>query len=43
MNTAEKIITGLNLQPHPEGGYFKEVYRSSDILEADALPEAFKT
>ena len=43
MNTAEKIIAGINLQPHPEGGYFKEVYRSSDIIEADALPEAFKT
>ena len=43
MNTAEKIIDRLNLQPHPEGGYFKEVYRSSDIIEADALPEAFKT
>ncbi|MCL6220003.1 cupin domain-containing protein [Zunongwangia pacifica] len=43
MNTAEKIIDRLNLQPHPEGGYFKEVYRSSDIIEADALPEVFKT
>ncbi|SFC31822.1 hypothetical protein SAMN04487907_103313 [Zunongwangia mangrovi] len=43
MNTAEKIIDRLNLQAHPEGGFFKEVYRSEDLIEADALPEAFKT
>ncbi|MDN3593617.1 cupin domain-containing protein [Zunongwangia endophytica] len=43
MNTAESIIEKLKLQPHPEGGYFKEVYRSDDVITADALPEAFKT
>lgn len=26
--SAEKIINGFGLIPHPEGGYFKEVYRS---------------
>ncbi|WBL21245.1 cupin domain-containing protein [Zunongwangia sp. HRR-M8] len=43
MNTAEAIIEKLKLQPHPEGGYFKEVYRSDDVIKAEALPEAFKT
>jgi predicted cupin superfamily sugar epimerase len=27
--TASQWIKFLNLQPHPEGGYYKEVYRSS--------------
>lgn len=26
--TAEDIIEKLNLDPHPEGGYFREIYRS---------------
>ncbi len=26
---AEHLINLLNLQPHPEGGYFREVFRSS--------------
>jgi predicted cupin superfamily sugar epimerase len=33
MITAEKIIEMLKLQPHPkEGGFFRETYRSTDIL-----------
>ncbi|MBF0206438.1 MAG: cupin domain-containing protein [Oligoflexia bacterium] len=27
-STINKIIKALNLKPHPEGGYFKESYRS---------------
>lgn len=30
--SADEIIDRLNLQPHPEGGYFKEVYRSQDTI-----------
>ena len=41
MNDCKKIIQKLNLEPHPEGGYFKEVYRSSEIIPEDALPERF--
>jgi len=29
----------LDLQPHPEGGYFKEVYRSEQTVPNEALPE----
>lgn len=29
---AEHIIEALKLQPHPEGGYFKETYRSEQEL-----------
>lgn len=30
--TADDIIEKLELFPHPEGGHFKEVYRSSDTV-----------
>jgi len=36
--TAQDLIARLALKRHPEGGYYKETYRSSDILPADALP-----
>jgi predicted cupin superfamily sugar epimerase len=29
---ATELIKQLNLSPHPEGGYFKEVYRSEQIV-----------
>jgi predicted cupin superfamily sugar epimerase len=28
-NRADQLIQELDLQPHPEGGYFREVYRSA--------------
>jgi predicted cupin superfamily sugar epimerase len=31
--TATDIITKLHLSKHPEGGYYKETYRSTDELE----------
>lgn len=40
MNT-EKIIEYLGLQPHPEGGFYTEVYRSEGIIETpkDNFPD----
>lgn len=35
--TAEEWIQILKLTPHPEGGYFREVYRSDEILSAESL------
>ncbi len=32
MKEVEEIINRLELQPHPEGGYFKEVYRSEGTI-----------
>lgn len=40
MNAAY-FIQHLHLQPHPEGGYFKETYRSSETINAGALPSRF--
>lgn len=34
-------INHLGLQPHPEGGYFSETYRSAETLAAGALPSRF--
>ncbi|MBS1517034.1 MAG: cupin domain-containing protein [Bacteroidetes bacterium] len=31
----------LSLNDHPEGGYFKEVYRSVDIVNREHLPAGF--
>ena len=40
--TAQYWIEHLDLQPHPEGGYFKETYRCQEKLTAKNLPERFK-
>jgi hypothetical protein len=31
----------FQLQPHPEGGYYREVYRSDEILKKETLPKRF--
>jgi predicted cupin superfamily sugar epimerase len=38
MHTAEYFIKKLNLQKHPEGGYFCEVYRSDEETKSEHLP-----
>ncbi len=38
---AEKYIANLQLQPHPEGGYFREIYRSAEIILPEGLPDRF--
>jgi predicted cupin superfamily sugar epimerase len=40
MKTVDYWINHLNLQPHPEGGFFKETYRSSEKISS--LPERFE-
>lgn len=39
--TAGYWIEKLNLQSHPEGGYFAETYRSEEIIPSDFLPERY--
>lgn len=41
MKTPEYWIEKLDMTPHPEGGYFKEVYRSEESHKGDHLPERF--
>ncbi|WP_373058147.1 cupin domain-containing protein [Zunongwangia sp. H14] len=35
---AREIIKKLDLKPHPEGGYFRETYRSKEEIEEAHLP-----
>ncbi len=39
--SVQQIITHYQLLPHPEGGYYKETYRSSETIAQNALPERF--
>lgn len=41
MNNAEYWIKKLELEKHPEGGWFKEVYRADEIHKHEHLPERF--
>ena len=41
-NRVEEIVQELVLQPHPEGGFYKETYRSSEMIEHEALFEGFR-
>jgi predicted cupin superfamily sugar epimerase len=41
MIAADYWIKKLDLQRHPEGGYFKETYRSGEVILKRALPPRF--
>ena len=41
MQNSEYYIKSLGLEKHPEGGWFKEAYRSSEEIAAEHLPERF--
>jgi uncharacterized protein len=42
MISANTLIKIFDLKEHPEGGYFKESYRSSEIISRQALPPRYK-
>src|SRR6478609_10368902 len=41
MNSYEYWIQHLSLQPHPEGGFYKETYRSAENIPEQSLPAFF--
>lgn len=41
MMTANDFIQQLQLAPHPEGGYYREMYRSTDMIEGECLHHRF--
>ncbi len=44
MNTKAKYyIDKLKLIPHPEGGYYKEIYRSGEYISIEGLPNRYKS
>lgn len=40
---ADEIIKYLKLEKHPEGGYFRETYRSHESIIEKNLPERFES
>ena len=40
---AEQYIKQLQLKKHPEGGYYKEVYRSGERILPTHLPKRYKS
>jgi len=41
LSRVEFLVQKLSLQPHPEGGWFKETYRSDETIKKEHLPERF--
>ena len=41
MSIVNTLIQRYGLEPHPEGGWFKQTYKSNEEMAADALPERF--
>lgn len=41
MQSADYWIEKLSMEGHPEGGFFKETYKSSESFGHDGLPERF--
>jgi predicted cupin superfamily sugar epimerase len=42
MLTITQLVQTYSLQPHPEGGWYKENYRAAETIEAAGLPTRFK-
>lgn len=41
MITVAQLVHQFKMQPHPEGGYYKENYRSAEQIASNALPQRF--
>lgn len=42
MHTVTELVEKFQLLPHPEGGYYKETYRSAEEIQQACLPERFR-
>ena len=36
-----ELIRALGLQPHPEGGWYRETYRATESIATGGLPERY--
>jgi uncharacterized protein len=41
MMRTEQLIRQFDLQPHPEGGWYRQTYKSKELISTDALPKRF--
>lgn len=39
--TVATLVQRFNLKPHPEGGFYCETYRSTELIASTALPDRF--
>lgn len=37
----ERLVRALELSPHPEGGFYREIYRSTETVTRESLPARF--
>ena len=42
MLSANELVSFYNLQPHPEGGYYVQTYKSEETISSSALPARFE-
>mgnify|MGYP002783683803 CR=1 FL=1 len=42
MKNADYYVKSLSLLPHPEGGFYREIFRSKEQVTQAALPERYK-
>jgi predicted cupin superfamily sugar epimerase len=40
-HTITELVERFQLLPHPEGGYYKEMYRSGELIKKESLPDRF--
>ena len=43
MSEIDQLIRKFNLQQHPEGGWYRQTYKSSESISAAALPHRFNS
>ena len=41
MSIVNQLIQRYGLEPHPEGGWYKQTYKSNEQIVAEALPKGF--
>ena len=41
MSIVNTLIQRYGLEPHPEGGWYKQTYKSNEQITAEALPKRF--
>ena len=41
MSKVQQLIQQFDLQPHPEGGWYQQTYKSRERIAAEALPKRF--
>ncbi len=40
-HTVRELVEKFQLVPHPEGGFYKEMYRSQEVIDKASLPDRF--